>query len=365
MNISVLQQDFLRALSITSRAIAAHSTMPVLEGVRLRAKNNELSVYATDLKISIFVKTPADVIEPGEVILNANLILNIVKKLPNESIHLEIHGTTVKLHTSHSDFTLIAIEDGEYPELTEEEIVTSFHLSAETLRDGIAKTIFATGTELTRPVLTGVNLHRKGDTIDFAAIDGYRISVRTSALTTHEEGESIVPSKALTELQRILPEEGDVTIGVSKSAITFSFDGVRMYTRLIEGTFIRYESLMQTEITTISTIERTELAMALERANLLARGERSNLVKLQIKKDAIHLSSNTSLGQANECIPCETTGEEMLIAFNARYLLEGLRAMDGDRVKLQFSGTLKPLIIRDDHKDSSFTYIVLPVKLAE
>ena len=365
MNITVLQKDLLRALSVASRAIAVHSTMPVLEGVRLRAKDDELQIYATDLKISIFVKTPAEVRTPGEVILNANLILSIVKKLPDEPIHFDINGSTVKMQTAYSDFTLVAIEDGEYPELTEEEISTVFHVGADTLRDGIAKTLFATGTELTRPVLTGVNFHRKGSTLDFAALDGYRIAVRTSELSSHEEGESIVPAKALTELARILPEEGDVEIGVTKSSIAFSFDGVRMYTRLIEGTFIRYESVLESETTTASIVTRTELAMALERASLLAREERSNLVKLQITQDAIHLTSNTALGQAKECVRAETTGEDLVIAFNARYLLEGLRALDGDRIKLSFSGSLRPLIMRDDKKDPCFTYVVLPVKLAE
>lgn len=364
MNITVLQKDLLRALSVASRAIAVHSTMPVLEGVRFRAKENELAIYATDLKISIFVKIPAEVASPGEVILNANLILNIVKKLPDEPIHFDIHGSTVKMSTAYSDFTLVAIEDGEYPELTEEEISTVFHIGADTLKDGIAKTLFATGTELTRPVLTGVNLHRKGSTLDFAALDGYRIAVRTSALAT-EEGESIVPAKALSELLRILPEEGDVEIGVTKSSIAFSFDGVRMYTRLIEGAFIRYESVMESETTTASIVARSELTMALERASLLAREERSNLVKLEITRDTIHLTSNTALGQAKECVRAETTGEDLLIAFNARYLLEGLRALDGDRIKLSFSGSLRPLIMRDDKKDACFTYVVLPVKLAE
>lgn len=363
MHIQISQKDLLKHINIAQKAISSRTTVQILEGILFIAKNNQLKLISTDLELSIETTADCVVEEEGEIVINSNIIGNIVRKLPNSMVNINIKNEKINIKCENSEFNLMGQDALDYPQLPEKNGEDEIKIDAETMKQAIRQTVFAASLDETRPALTGVLFRLEENSLDFVALDGFRISLRKLKNNSNASINEIIPARALTELQKIIEEE-DILVQFVPGNVIFHLDSTIVYSRLLEGKFINYKDIMEADSTTTVVLNRMDFQNSLERASLLAREEKANLVKLNIEDQMLYISSNSDIGSVNEEIHSKKEGEDLEIAFNAKYLLEGLKAMESEECELLLTGSLNPCIFHPVSDSEDYTYLVLPVRLA-
>lgn len=365
MKFTINQNSLNESISIVQRAISSRAISKELEGVLITLEGNRLKLTGTDAEIiSIETYKDCNVYEEGSTLVNARLFGDIIRKLPNDLINIEVKGDRMYIQVPNSHFELLTHNYREYPSLPTLEENNSIILSSETLRKAIRQTTFAVSLDFNRRALTGVLFEVKKDEIRFVALDGYRLAVYREAIHSDEEYTAIVPAKALNELSRILGDrDEEVKIIFSRNNISFNMENTVFYSQLIDGQFFNYEDIIRREHATTSIVNRHAFQSSLERAELLAKEEKANLVKLEYDDRIVKILSNTELGSVEESVSIQTEGIDQLIAFNSRYLLEGIKNMDDVEIKCQLLDEVNPMII-EGVKNDNYLYLVLPVRLA-
>lgn len=363
MHIQISQKELLKHINIAQKAISSRTTVQILEGILFIAKDNQLKLISTDLELSIETIADCVVEEEGEIVIHSNIIGNIVRKLPNSMVDIKIKNEKINIKCENSEFNLMGQDALDYPQLPEKNGEAEITLDAETMKQAIRQTVFAASLDETRPALTGVLFRLEDSLLDFVALDGFRISLRKIKNETSAIVNEIIPARALQELQKIIIED-NIRIQFVPGNVIFYLDSTIVYSRLLEGKFINYKDIMETDPTTKLVINRVDFQNSLERASLLAREEKANLVKLNIEDQTLYISSNSDIGSVNESIQCKQEGDDLEIAFNAKYLLEGLKAMESEECELLMTGSLNPCIFHPVSEDEDYTYLVLPVRLA-
>lgn len=365
MKIIIDQKELSKHINIAQKGISSRSTLQILDGILLETMDNRLKLTATDLEISIETFVDCEIIEEGSIVVSSRLFGDIVKKLPNDNVHIDVNESNVNIKCSHAEFNIIGNQGVDYPNLPIIIEKQSFSISKDLFKDAIRQVVFATSTDETRASLTGVLLEIENDKINFVALDGYRLALRTLETSTEILERIIVPAKTLVELNKILEDrEEDVSISLSSGQVIFNFKDTKVYSKLLEGQFFNYKDIMRQDHKSSVIINRNDFRNALERASLLAKEEKANLVKLSIENNSITIKSNSEIGDVNESISCDQEGEDLNIAFNSRYILEGIKIIQSEEIILNFMGSLNPCII-NGLDESSYTYLVLPVRLAQ
>lgn len=363
MKFQIEKSALTSIVSMVSRAISSKTNMQILEGIYMEAKDNELILRATDTEISIQSRHACLVEEEGSIVLNASLFGDIVRKLPTAMVHIESEGQRVTLHCEHSDFEIMGQNPEEYPQLPElggsEEIV----VEGEALLKSFKETQFATSTDDMRLVLTGVLLDVSKEGITSVALDGYRMALSQISGEQQVERELILPSRSVSEISKLIDATKTVILQIGSNHILIEFDGTKFFTKLLNGEFFQYNSLIRREHDINVSCARKPLISALERASLMTGKERNGLVKLDIKSDRIEILSNSEVGKVHEVVACKKEGEDLTIAFNARYLLEGIRVMDDETIQMGFTDAVNPCIMTPEDGED-YLYLVLPVRLA-
>ena len=365
------KEILLEGLNLVSRTVPNRTTLPILECVLLNAdRETGLRITANDLEMSIETKAlPAEVIEEGAVALDARLLAEIVRKMPGEYIEIKTgEDSMTQLVSGKARFNIMGQPGEDFPVMPEMEKSAGYTMNAALLRDMIRQTIFSVATDETKPILTGELLQYKDGELIIVAVDGFRISYRGASLTQSESAARdirvVVPAKSLNELSRALPSDGEdeVTFYINDKRVLFELPRFTFMSRLLEGEFIRYDQIFNEDFTTIVTAERLPLLNGLERACLIARDTRKSPVKLEIKEDSVIITSNTEMGQSYDEVYCDIDGQNMEIAFNPRYLIDALRALEEERLVIKFTTPLSPCIIRNVESDG-FKYLILPLRL--
>ena len=365
MKFTIAQKDLLRHVQIAQKAISVRNTVQILDGILFEAKNGLLHLSSTDLEIGIHTQVPCLIEEEGRAVIKGSLIGNIVRKLPQEAVHVQTFDNQMELRCKNTQFKLVGYQPEEYPSLAEVKEDFTMQLSGREWKQAIRQTLFATSQDDTKPVLRGVLFDIKADGIYVVALDGFRIALKKMAIPTEAEQGFIIPGRALNEVLKITDDEQMVQITANKGNMSFSFGDTIVYTRLLEGQFIQYQNLLQTQTSVVFETSRRDLYEAMERASLLSGEERANLVKLHLTDHACAITSNTDIGNVFEKVEGTLTGDALEIAFNARYLLEGLKEIESEDIRLSFSGPLKPLIIESKNEEEGYLYLVLPVRLGQ
>lgn len=365
MKIIIDQRELSKHISIAQRGISSRSTLQILDGILLETMDNRLKLTSTDLEISIETFVECDVIEEGSIVVNSRMFGDIIKKFPSDNIHMEVKNNNVNMKCSNSEFNILGNEGVDYPNLPVVIEKESFTISKDLFKSAIRQVVFATSTDETRASLTGVLLEIENDTINFVALDGYRLALRTLKASTNIQERIIVPAKTLNELNKIMEDrEEDISITISSGQVIFNLNDTKVYSKLLEGQFFNYKDIMRKEHKSSAIVNRNDFKNALERASLLAKEEKANLVKLNIEDSDIIIKSNSEIGDVNESITCDQEGENLNIAFNSRYILEGIKTIQSEEIILNFMGSLNPCII-NGVEDNTYTYLVLPVRLAQ
>lgn len=368
MKFTINQQKLNESISIVQRAISARAISKELEGVLIAVEDNKLKLTGTDGEIiSIETYKDCNSIENGETLVNAKLFGDIIRKLPNDEISIEVKGDRMFINMTNSNFELLTLNPEDYPSLPSIKADHKISISPDVLSQGIKQTTFAVSLDYNRRALTGVLIEVEKEEIRFVALDGYRLSVFREKLENpvDEKYTAIVPGRALNELSRIIKEddEEDVEISFSRNNIVFKLPETNYYSQLIDGQFFNYRDIIKDNHTTIVRVDRYSFQKSLERAELLAKEEKANLVKLEFSNDEGRILSNTELGSVEESVDAVIDGGDQKIAFNSRYLLEGIKNMDDDEINLYLLDDVNPMIIRGTENDD-YLYLVLPVRLA-
>ena len=232
-------------------------------------------------------------------------------------------------------------------------------------KSAIRQTVFATTQDETRPILTGVLLEVKNGMASFVALDGYRLANRSIPIKSNEDIKIVIPGRALNELNKILEDnEEELTITTAPGHVIFHINDTVVSSRLLEGQFLNYKDIIRKDHKTSIIVNKMAFQDSLERASLLAKEEKANLVKLNIIDDHVIIKSNSEIGDVHEQVSSKHEGEILNIAFNSKYIIDGIKVIDTEKIELYFMGSLNPCIIKPVG-DDNYIYLVLPVRLAQ
>lgn len=365
MKIRINQRLLSSHINIVQKGISSRTTLQILDGILLQTVNGKLKLTATDLEIGIETYVDCEIIEEGATVINSRIFGDIVKKLPDSTINIEVKDNNINIKCESSEFNLLGNNPIEYPELPTIENQNSFKIPNDLFKSAVRQTVFATTQDETRPILTGVLLEINENKGSFIALDGYRLSLRSIPINSNEDIKIVIPGRVLGELNKILDDdESEVIISTSPGNVMFNLGDTIVSSRLLEGQFLNYKDIIRVDHKTRIVTNRRELQNSLERASLLAKEEKANLVKLNISDNEVSIKSNTEIGNVHENIEAEQDGDNINIAFNSKYLLDGIKVIDSENIELLFMGSLNPCIIKPIN-DIDYTYLVLPVRLAQ
>lgn len=365
MKFIINQKDLSKHVNISQKGISSRSTMQILDGILIETLKDKIKLTSTDLEISIETFIPCSIIEEGSIVVNSRIFGDIIKKLPDSDIQITVKDNNINIKCENSEFNIIGNPGDDYPDLPTILEQESFVLPKDLFKNAIRQTVFATMQDETRPSLTGVLLEIQDNQISFVSLDGYRLALRKIPTKTDINLKLIIPGRSLNELNKILEDrEEDITISTASTQVTFDIGDTIVYSKLLEGQFFNYKDIMRKDHKTKVTVNRREFVNGLERASLLAKEEKANLIRLSVMDNNIIIRSNSEIGDVYEKVLSNQDGENVNIAFNSRYILEGIKIMDSEEIVMNFMGSLNPCII-NGLEDESYTYLVLPVRLAQ
>ena len=359
------ERDVLdHAFSITRRAVASRGgTLQILSGLHLSLKGDRLTVVGSDMDLTVRVNVDVGGDEDGSVVLSAQLAAEIVRALDSGQVEFSVTENGANLMSGRSDFNLRVMEAEEYPNFVESggESVT---LDASSVADALDQVTKAASIDDARQVLTGVLMAAEADGLRLVATDSYRLAVRdlpgTSVLGRDQT--VLVPSRALEMVGKILGDADELTICLGERDAVFEVGNVQVETRLIEGEFPNYSGLIPDDHPNTLVVDRLALQEAVRRVRILA--QEATPIRLSMSSDGLELVAITQdVGQARETVDAEYTGEDLTVAFNPQFLLDGLEVSPGDEVRLETSEASRPAVLRSIG-DEQFLYLLMPVRVS-
>jgi DNA polymerase-3 subunit beta len=355
------------AVSTASRAAAVKSPVISLEGLLIEAVGDTVTISGYDLKTGITTKIPADVKESGDIVLNARLLGEIIRKMPGDDITISVSDNFMtKITGGMSEFEIMATPADDYPELPVVDYANSISIKQKTLKSMISQTCFAVSDNEARPILTGALFEAEGENLTVVAVDGYRLALRKEPLE-EAAGSSysfVVPGTALSEVEKIVSDSEDtVSINIGLKHIMFKIGDTVLISRRLEGEFLNYrKSVPMSGKFDVKASSRSVIE-AVERVSLIISDKLKSPVRCTFDENVLRLVTSTTLGKASDECPVEGNAEGLEIGFNNKYLLDALKAAPADDIIIRLSsGTLPCLILPTDGGDN-FLYMVLPVRL--
>jgi len=368
VKLSVMQENLARGLSVVSRAVSNRS-LPVLTNVLLKTEDGGLKLTATNLEIGITYWVPGKIETDGATSVPARLLTDLVNSLPGgEPIELELaDGETLHIKAGRFESNIKGIPAEDFPTVQTAGERPITRVPQKVLRQALDETAFAAASDEARPILTGVLARFEGDQLTLAAADNYRIAVKTiTVLDPVEETSVVIPARALIELSRILADVDDpvsIVLAHSRNQLLFHVEGIDLVTRLIDGQYPNYQSVLPATHATRAVLDREELLRAVRPAALIAH-ESANIVKLGVGLEgdpAITVSANAEVGDHIGRVEAAVDGDGTTIAFNARFLADVLTNVDAEQFALELNGPLSPGVFRPIG-DDRYVHVVMPLR---
>lgn len=355
-------KKFSDAVSGVSRAITASSTVPVLQGVLLRADGFKLELTGYDLEMAITTSLESNVIEPGEIVLPAKLLNDMVRSLSSEEIFIESdENLAVRIRGGITEYDLIGMNAADFPELPSPGADFAFEIDSAELNTMIGTTLYAVSTDDKKPAHTGVLFSIEPGELTMVALDGFRLAITRHPVITEREIGIVVPAKTANEVARLMGDSGEaIRIDANKRYVVFSGGNYTIMSRLIEGEFLNYKSVVPEGNKTRVSVEVSQLEKAIERCSVIITERLKNPLRVTFS-ETIEIRCQTPLGRVSDEVQAEIDGESVEIGFNYRYLLDALRNSGCDRVIMEMSGPLSPVKILPAEGDD-FLFLVLPVR---
>ena len=334
MKFSVAKEKLLEGLQQVQNVVSTRTTLPILSNVLLQAHGDEIHLTTTDLDVGVRGSCEADVEKEGATTLPARRLFNIVRELPSSEIQVDVNGkNAASIRSGQSFFKILGLPEEEFPPLPKFEDAKVVTIRQKDLRDGLRKTSYAISTDETRYVLNGVLFSFKDNKLTLVATDGRRLAMVEIELEfpRSHEADLIIPTKAVTELQRLLTDEGEIKVSMGSGQIAFDLNKTLLVSKLIEGNYPNYRQVIPSEAKERIKLERETFLNSLRRVSLLA-SDKSHSIKLNFGKNNIDITATTpEVGEAKESIAVAYKGRDFSIAFNPEFLMAPLRASDRRR----------------------------------
>ena len=356
--------DLADAVSTVIKATSSKTTNPILEGIKIKAFGNVLELTATDSELSITKKIKADVTKEGEIVVPGNFFSNYIRRLTNEQIKLSIiSGNQLKVNYNDSEGFIQCYNADEFPNMKKIDNEEYFEISQKALKDLINKTIFAVAIDDSRPILKGVLFEINENTITSVALDGYRLALcKKNIASTNISTSIIIPSRSLFEISKLLQDSDDlIKVFIKNNTIMINVDNVEILSRLLEGDFINYKQILPSEFKTECVVNKNQFDDTLDRASLLAKFDKNNLVKFEIKENNMLITSNSEIGNIKENLTVNLKGNDIVIAFNVRYLVDVLKTVNDEFLKIKLNSSFSPCVIQALESDE-YLFLILPVR---
>ena len=372
MKIKIKKELLLENLNKVSKAISTKNLIPILSGIKFDLTKEGLTLTASDNDITIQTFIPADnkemeIEKEGSIIIQGKYVLDIVRKLPDEFINIEvIDELKILMYAENSEFNLNGINQKEYPNVALENSKNFVKINTKLFKTIINQTAFATSTDESRPILTGINIKITGDILECSATDSYRLAKKQAKLNeiAGETYNIIVPGKNIVEFMKILNEGNEeLEIHIFSNKVLFKQNNLLFQSRLVSGNYPNVNNLIPSDSFLKITANLSNLYDVIDRASILTSDKEKNIVTLETNKNLLIVrSSSAEIGRVEEKMNITKDNEEEIkISFSAKYMMDALRSFEGDTVELAFEGEVKPIIIKDV-EDPNLTQLVLPIR---
>ena len=362
-------QDFLEGLNTVTRALAARPTKQILEGVLISAEENRLNMTCSDGSFTIEYTNVADVQEAGDTVLPGKLLAELIRKLPGGTVTVTVQNNRLaNIRCQRTRSNISVMNALEYPEVQEFQSGTTIRIPQKRLKDMITHVMFAMATDETRPVLTGCLMEVSHSEARLVALDGFRLALQKVNQPFDLPAEknmikAIIPGKVITELSRILPEdEAFCSMLIDGGRMQISFGNIRLTTVLLSGEFIDYRRIISLDFTSEAKANRMAVLDAIDRASLMAREGKNNLIKMSFRPEGLKITSNAEMGDVEEEVEASLNGANVDIAFNSKYIIDMIRNVSGDDLYMKFKSNVSPCIVTPREGDE-FLYLILPVRV--
>ena len=373
MKIVCEKEKLLKGINSVIRAVPTRTTMPILEGILIQTNNNQLKLTSYDLELGIEYTMECNVIEEGNTVVNSIMFSEIIKKLPDTDINIEINeNNLLVIECEGSLYKLATMNADEFPELPQIVIENSIETDQTILKNMIRKTIFAVSIEENRPIFTGCLFEVINNSLNVVAIDGFRMGwVSNSLSSASSDFKAVIPGKTLNEVNKIILDSFDrIKIGVSKNQAIFEMENCKIVTRLLDGEFLNYASVIPKDWETRIRVNKNILQNCFERISLISSSsiekEKKYPVKISIEVGKVTISCTNQTGDAKEEMFTETEGKDLEIGVNPKYFLDALKAIDDEEIYISFGTNISPCVIKPvDETARNYTYMILPIRMKE
>mgnify|MGYP004465241489 FL=1 len=371
MKIVCEKEKILKAINSVTKAVASKTTMPILEGILIQTNDKEVKLTTYDLEIGIEYIIDADVREQGATVVNAIMFSEIIRKLPDTEINISLNEKNLLvIECEGSLYKLATMNPEEFPELPQINVENSIDIEQNVLKEMIRKTIFAVSTEENRPIFTGCLFEIKNNKLNVVAVDGFRLAWKSKFLqNSSNDFTAVIPGRTLNEVNKIILDSFDnIKIGVAKNQALFEMENCKLVTRLLDGEFLNYSSVIPENWETRVRVNKNIIQNCFERISLISASsiekEKKYPVKVSVDIGKVTISCTNQTGDAKEEMYVSTEGQNLEAGFNPKYFLDALRAIDDEEIFIDFGTSISPCIIRPVD-DGDYIYMILPIRLKD
>ena len=356
--------DLSDAVLKVSKALSVKAANPALEGIKITAKGDSLTLLASDLELTIEKKIKADVLMEGETVVVGKYFVDFVKKLEKEQVELSrLFDAQLQIKYSDSESELQVYPVESFPVIEKKANENYFKMSQADFKKVVEKVLVSCSTDESRPILKGCLFEIENGTLTVVALDGFRMSVVRKEVEASGSFKTVIPARTLNEITRLLDKDDqELTINIQNNSLSLQVENSVIYSRLIEGDFVKYNHILPSSFENVVTVNKEAFLSSIERASIVARNDRYNLIKLDVKEDVMTVSAKSEVGNVNENVNINLKGKDITIAFNGKYIMDFLKITDSDFINLNLNSPIDPCVITPV-VDDKFLYLVLPLRI--
>ena len=356
--------DLSDAVLKVSKALSVKAANPILEGIKITAKGDTLTLLATDMELTIEKTIKADVLMEGETVVVGKYFVDFTKKLEKEQVELSrLYDGQLQIKYSDSESELQVFPAENFPKIEKDENGESFEISQLDFKSVVEKTVFACSNDDSRPILKGCLFEISDGKLTSVALDGFRMAVVKKDVDATGDIKAVIPARTLQEITRLLDKDDNkLKVHIQKNTLFVEVENIKLISRLIEGEFVKYNHIIPTNFSNVVTVNKQMLLSSIERASIVARNDRYNVIKFDVKEDIMTVSAKSEVGNVNENVNVNLSGKDITIAFNGKYLVEYLKIINDDFINLNLNTAIDPCIITAVSNEG-FLYLVLPVRI--
>ncbi len=356
--------DLSDAVLKVSKALSVKAANPILEGIKISAYGDTLTLLATDMELTIEKKIKADVLMEGETVVVGKYFVDFAKKLEKEQVELSRlfdGGLQIKYSDSESELQVFPAEN--FPKIEKDVDCGYFEISQADFKEVVEKTAFACSTDDARPILKGCLFEIEDGVLTTVALDGFRMAVVKKQVSASGNMKAVIPSRALQEITRLLDkDENFLKIYLQKNSLFVEVENSSLISRLIEGEFVKYNHILPSSFENTVTVNKDALLSSIERAAIVTRSDRYNVVKFDVKENIMTVSAKSEVGNVNENVNVMLKGKDITIAFNGKYIADYLKIIGEEFINLNLNTNIDPCVITSVGKEG-YLYLVLPYRI--